>query len=278
MKENIQKSTPAQLITEAEVSEYQKNGVVKLSKIFSMDWINQLREATEIALHNPGPYAEEYAKRGGRFFGDLDVAKRIPEFNDFVYNSGAATLMGRIMKSQKINFFYDQLLVKEPGTGEPTPWHQDQPYWAISGKQIASIWLPLDIVDKETSLRYVAGSHLWQEFNPHKFLDNTPYEGTGLPELPNIDAEPDKYTLFGWDMEPGDCLVFQGMMVHGAKGNTSKNRRRAWATRWTGDDVRYNQRVGKVAIPKENPDLSHGDVLDSDAFPVIWRANLNEKN
>ncbi len=274
MKPTNQKSFfTAREVTEAEVNEYQQNGVVKLSAVFDLDWIAKLREATEVALHNPGPYAEEYAKDEGRFFGDLDVAKRIPSFNDFIYHSGAAELMGAILKSQKINFFYDQLLVKEPGTGEPTPWHQDQPYWAVSGKQIASIWLPLDVVAKETSLEYVAGSHQWEAYNPHKFSDNRPYKGTGLPELPDIDAAPEKYKILGWNMEPGDCLVFQGMIVHGAKGNTSNHRRRAWATRWTGDDVRYDKRMGEVAIPREDPGLKHGDMLDSEAFPVIWRAD-----
>lgn len=259
------------IVSEDEIAHYQKNGVVKLSAVFAMDWIDLLREATELALNNPSLHAEEYAKDGGKFFGDLDVAKRFSSFNDFIYHSGAAKLMATILQSSKINFFYDQLLVKEPGTNTSTPWHQDQPYWAIAGKQIASIWLPLDVVDKDTSLRYVAGSHLWDAFNPHNFADNTPYKGTGLPELPDIDAQPEKYDLLGWDMKLGDCLVFQGMIVHGAKGNTSNNRRRAWATRWTGDDVRYDKRSGEVAIPTEDPGLSHGDILDSSTFPVVWR-------
>lgn len=270
MKEYKSLST-ARNITKEEINEYHQNGVVMLSSVFELDWIDKLREATEFALNNPGPNAEEYAKGKGRFFGDLDVAKRIQDFKDFIFKSEAAKLMGKIMKSQKVNFFYDQLLVKEPGTGEPTPWHQDQPYWAVSGKQVASIWLPLDVVNKNTSLRYVAKSHLWEEYNPHNFSDNSPYEGTGLPELPDIDAAPENYKILGWDMKPGDCLVFQGMIVHGSKGNTSNNRRRAWATRWTGDDVRYNKRNGEFAIPSEDPGLAHGDVLDSEAFPVVWK-------
>ena len=64
----------------------------------------------------------------------------------FALESPAAEIAGRIMQSDKINFFYDQLLVKEPGTHAPTPWHQDQPYWAVSGWQVASLWLPLDPV------------------------------------------------------------------------------------------------------------------------------------
>lgn len=137
-------------ITSQEIVEYNNNGVVKLSSIFDLEWIKQLREATEAAMKNPSKYAEEYAKGNGKFFGDLDVAKRFDAFNDFIYNSGAGKIMGSIMQSRKINFFYDQLFVKEPGTNTSTPWHQDLPYWAIKGNQIASIWLPLDhVINKQ---------------------------------------------------------------------------------------------------------------------------------
>jgi hypothetical protein len=62
------------------------------------------------------------------------------------------------------------------------------------------------------------------------------------------------------------------MMVHGSDGNTSlQNRRRALATRWTGDDARYEVRGGEVAIPTTDPGLKHGDPMDCDDFPVIWR-------
>lgn len=262
----------ARAITADEVAEYKNNGVVKLSAIFHLGWVGRLREAVEMAMANPGPYAEEYARGEGRFFGDLDVAKRHAAFRDFVHNSPAAEITGTIMESSKVNFFYDQLLVKEPGTTEPTPWHQDQPYWAVSGWQVVSIWLPLDNVAEESSLKYVKGSHRWGAHNPHNFIDNTPYEGTGLPELPDINANRDEYEILGWDMEPGDCLVFQGMIVHGSDGNASlQNRRRALATRWTGDDARYEVRSGQIAIPTADPGLQHGDLMDCDDFPVIWK-------
>lgn len=259
-------------ITSVEISEYENNGVVMLPGVFSLEWIEYLRDATEVAMLNPGPHGEEYAKGEGRFFGDLDVAKRQSPFREFVHNSPAAEIVGTIMGARKVNFFYDQLLVKEPGTAEKTPWHQDQPYWAVQGYQVASIWLPLDIVAKETSLKYVRGSHRWGAHNPHHFSDNSPYRGTGLPELPNIDADPQKYEILGWDLQPGDCLVFQAMMVHGSAGNTSsENRRRAYSTRWTGHDARYDPREGEVAIPTSDPGLAAGAQMTCDDFPLIWR-------
>jgi len=71
------------------------------------------------------------------------------------------------MGATRVNFFYDQLLVKEPGTREGTPWHQDQPYWALSGLQVCSLWLPLDPVSEEVGVEYVCGSHRWPEFSPY---------------------------------------------------------------------------------------------------------------
>jgi len=263
---------PLRPISTDEIAEYSENGVVKLPGVFDLGWIEYLREAVDVAMDNPGPLAEEYAKGGGRFFGDLDLAKRHAPFREFVHSSPAAEIAGLIMGSGKVNFFYDQLLVKEPGTSERTPWHQDQPYWAVSGRQVMSIWLPLDFVARDSSLKYVKGSHLWGSHNPHNFSDNTPYKGTGLPELPDIDARRNEYEILGWDMEPGDCLVFQAMIVHGSDGNSSlDHRRRALATRWTGDDARFLVREGQVAIPTSDPGLQHGDPMDCEDFPVIWR-------
>ena len=263
---------PARRISAREIDEYLENGVVKLEGIMPRDWIEYLKPAVEQAMADPGPLAEEYGKGEGRFFGEIDVSRRIDRFSDFVHRSPAAQIMATIMGSSRVNFFYDQLLVKEPGTSERTPWHQDQPYWGISGRQVASIWMPLDEVARESSLSYVKGSHNWGEHNPHHFVDDTPYEGRALPELPDIDAQPDHYEIISWDMSPGDCLVFQAMIVHGSAGNLSaKNRRRAWATRWAGDDARYCLHKGEVGYPIDDPGLSDGDRLDCNMFPLVYK-------
>ena len=41
---------------------------------------------------------------------------------------------------------------------------------------------------------------------------------------------------------------------------------------WTGDDARYCVRPGEVGFPVSDPGLAHGDVMDCEMFPVIWRA------
>jgi ectoine hydroxylase-related dioxygenase (phytanoyl-CoA dioxygenase family) len=267
-------SKPLRPVTAAEREAYERDGVSCPRGIFPREWLSFLAEAVEEAMAAPGPNAEEYSPAGGagRFFGDLELAERLPKFRRFALESPAAEIAGRMMGASRVSFFYDQLLVKEPGTRERTPWHQDQPYWAVSGRQVCSLWLPLDPVAEETAVEYVCGSHLWPEFSPYHFKDGTLYEGTGLPPLPDIDGERARHRIARFAMEPGDVLVFQAMIVHGSPGNPSACRRRALATRWTGDDARYRRRPGEVAIPTRDPGLPHGARLEGERFPVVWKA------
>ncbi len=266
---------PLQPIQAAEIDAYERDGIVCLRGLFDREWVDFMGDWVERAMAAPGPHGEDYGAQegGGRFFGDLDIVRRHAGFRRFVEVSPAAEIAGRIMQSAKVNFFYDQLLVKEPGTAERTPWHQDQPYWAVAGRQVCSLWLPLDPIPEETCVEYVAGSHDWPAFSPYHFVDGTPYEGTGLPPLPDIEAQRKRHEILRFSLAPGDCLVFQAMIVHGAPGNASAQRRRALATRWTGDDARYCIRPGEMAIPTRDPGLKHGDPMDCADFPVIWRAD-----
>ena len=87
-----------------------------------------------------------------------------------------------------MRYLYDQLFIKERGVNLPTPWHQDGGYWRVSGSALASVFVPLDRVSKEESLAFVAGSHGWRLHNPQHFADGTPYIGTSLPPMLDIDS------------------------------------------------------------------------------------------
>lgn len=263
---------PLRAVTPAEHEAYEQDGVVCLREIVPAQWLDFLAVAVAEAMARPGPHAEDYEREdgSGRFFGDLEMAERLPSFRRFALESPAAEIAGRLMGATRINFFYDQLLVKEPGTSARTPWHQDQPYWAVSGRQVCSLWLPLDPVPKDVSVEYVCGSHRWPEFNPAHFADGSGYANTGLPPLPDIEAEREKHRIVSFELQPGDLLGFQAMIVHGAPGNNGTHRRRAVSTRWTGDDARYCVRPGEVAIPTVAPGLEHGDRMDCDRFPLAW--------
>lgn len=262
------------LIGEQQITAYQQQGAVLLPGLFR-DWVECLRAGIERNLNEPGPHAAENLKEGeqGRFFDDYCNWTRIPEFADFISNSPAATAAAQLMQSTRAQVFHDHVLIKEPGTSNPTPWHQDSPYYFVDGEQTLSFWVPVDPV-REASLRLIAGSHRWSKpVLPIRWLSQEDFYPSGheyLP-VPNPDAEPDKYTVLEWPMEPGDAVAFHYKTVHGARGNLTESRRRAFALRFVGDDARYVERPGPTSPPFTGHGMVAGQRLREDWFPVILK-------
>ena len=162
------------MLDQQTLTAYQQDGATVLRNVISLAWIERLREGVEQNLREPGPYAKHYTPAGnpGMFFGDYCNWERIEPYRDFFFHSNASVLAAQLMGSPKVNLYPEHVLVKEPGTKERTPWHHDQPYYPIDGKDIVSLWIPLDPVEKNTCVEFIAGSHAWGRwFTPARFVD-----------------------------------------------------------------------------------------------------------
>lgn len=257
------------LVTDEGIAQFQRDGVTLVRGLFA-DHVGALRAGVARNMDAPGPYASDNDKAGetGRFFDDYCNWQRIPEFNAVIHDSPAAQVAADLMASLRIQLFHDHVLVKEPGTSMATPWHQDGPYYFVEGRQTVSFWSPLDPVTDAT-LRCVAGSHLWEKpvlptrwVKGDAFFDPAPY----MP-VPDPDAE--GMDIREWDMTPGDAVAFNFGVLHGARGNTSRDRRRAFSLRLVGDDALYTQRPGPTSPPFPDHGMVTGDRLREDWFPVL---------
>ncbi|MEO8779928.1 MAG: phytanoyl-CoA dioxygenase family protein [Rhodanobacter sp.] len=263
------------------IAALQRDGAVVLRRVVPMEWVERMRAAIEVELAGNSPTSSEYGRQAGRFYGDFFLWLHNPEFRAFAFDSPLPALASQLMGSARVNLFYDQLFVKEPGSVEPTPWHQDLPYWPVAGRQIVSIWTPFDRATPDNGVvTYVRGSHLWgRTFKPKAFDNNnagafaaSPYE-----TIPNIDDERDRHEFISWSLDPGDVLVHLGLTIHGAAGNpTTDQRRRALAVRYTGDDACYDPRPGtfmnmeqvRASVPA--PGLEPGAPMGGPLFPPVW--------
>ncbi|NOD85398.1 phytanoyl-CoA dioxygenase family protein [Ruegeria sp. HKCCD6119] len=261
---------PHRLVTQQMIDTYQADGVVLVKGLFA-DHVDQLRDGVAANMADPGPYASENKKAGetGRFFDDYCNWTRIPQFRDVIETSPAAEVAADLMQSRRVQMFHDHVLVKEPGTSMATPWHQDGPYYFVEGQQTISFWSPLDPV-RQATLRCVAGSHRWdKEVLPTRWVSEDgffPDEGQYIP-VPDPDAEGMKVIEF--EMEPGDAVAFNYRTLHGARGNQSDSRRRAFSLRLVGDDARYVERPGRTSPPFPGHDMTPGQRLREDWFPIL---------
>lgn len=252
------------------------DGAVHLKGLFA-DWVDDLVAGVARNEADPSEFFDDNGTTSdvGRFWDDYCNWSRIPEFERFAFGSGIADVAAGLMRSETVQLFHEHVLVKEPGAPRPTPWHCDAPYYFVDGPQTVSIWIPLDPVPAESTLRLIRGSHLWQDaVHPVSWTtltgfygdDHTTHSG-GFRPIPDPDDEPDRFEVMEWACEPGDAVAFHYRTVHGARG--SANLRRAFSLRMVGDDARYVQRRGATSPPFDGHGMVDGQRLRQDWFPML---------
>jgi len=259
------------------IAAFERDGAVCLRGVFR-EWVETLADGVATNEIEPGPYFAENVPAGqsGRFWDDYCNWTRIPAFERFAFESSAAALAAELMGSQRVQLFHDHVLVKEPSTPTSTPWHSDRPYYFVDGDQTVSFWVPLDPVSTDTTLRVIAGSHRWEkDVLPVRWLAGDDFY-PGVDEyvpVPDPDAEPDRFEVLEWALEPGDAVAFHFGVCHGARGNPSPQRRRAFSLRLVGDDARYGSRPGRTSPPFPDHGMTDGDHLRADWFPYLIGAD-----
>lgn len=262
---------PKSFLSEEHIKSFQDDGVVLIKGLFA-DYVELIQTGIDYNIQNPGRYAAENIKdgEGGRFFDDYCNWNRISQFQEVIKNSKVAEVAAGLMKSKTVQVFHDHVLVKEPGTSKPTPWHQDSPYYFVEGSQTVSFWSPVDAVTDAT-LRCVAGSHKWSKpVLPTRWLNEDKFYKDTVKYMPVPDPDAEGMKVLEWDMDPGDAVAFHYRILHGARGNETKKRRRAFSLRLVGDDARYVERPGPTSPPFPGHNMKPGDRLREDWFPIIY--------
>lgn len=255
------------------------DGVACVRGALSRNWIDQLRGAVDEVMADPSDMSRDLADESasnegggvGRFYNEIFPARRNEDMWDFIENSPIGEIAAIALNSRFVRYFNDHLLVKEPGTGVETLWHQDLPYFPCDGRKVCSVWVALDQVTQENgAVNYVKGSHLsGMLYTPQNFGTGEPYdtdEFDGLP--PDVDADPLSYPTICYELEPGDVTIHHGCTLHGALGNRSLTaRRRGYTIRLVGDDVVWRERQ---YMARGFAALDDGALLEGPGYPVIW--------
>ena len=261
------------MITAEQKAAFDADGAVVLRGVLDDRWIARGRDGIERCLQ-----ATSESNDPDAYFKQLRVWEQDDDLAALCRETALPMIASALLGSDKVNLLYDQVFVKEAGEHAPTPWHNDQPYWPVSGTQILTVWLAFDHVTAENgALEFVRGSHRdrarYRTF--HTDADggvSQLYDAEDADDyepLPDFDAMRSDLDLIGWEMESGDAIAFHAFTVHHAPGNSRLDRRRrAYAVRMTGDDVRYQDADVWNRFIK-NPDLKTGDALDSAQYPVL---------
>ncbi len=262
-------------VSPADVVTFQRDGVILLKNLFP-EWVEPLRAGLQRNMDEAQNYAfpcDSVAPGGnGRFFDSYCNWHRIPEYQAFVSQSAAAHLAAQFMRSKTAQLFHEHVFCKESGTQTATPWHHDLPYYCVDGIQNISVYVALDTTPAETAVRFLAGSHrTGQLYFPRHFVDGSDYaqdDSAMTSVTPLIESFKDS-EIRSFALEPGDVILFDFRTLHGTTDAPVQKRRRAFSTRWLGDDMVYCERAGETSPPLKDLGVKPGARMPSALFPVF---------
>ncbi|MBS0364847.1 MAG: phytanoyl-CoA dioxygenase family protein [Proteobacteria bacterium] len=263
-------------LTSEQVEQFQQDGAVVLRGLFSPGEIAGLRAGIDANLATPSPRAKVASRREdpGWFLEDFCSWQENPRYHDFIFGSALGQVGAGLMRSHTARLYHDHMLTKEPGTVARTPWHQDQPYYNITGAQNCSFWIPVDPVSRASTLEFVAGSHRGPWLMPRSFMDDQAkwFPEGSLADLPDVEGARERYRILGWELQPGDAACFHMLTLHASGGVAAGRRRRVFSVRLIGDDVRHAPRrwVTSPEFPGLARELPEGAPMQHALFPLLW--------
>ncbi len=243
-----------------EIEAYERDGVVCLRNVISQERCQHLLAVTRL-----------YLERGQGRIQEAKAREGVPRLIGAVFMSEI-----ELMRVDRVRFFYDQMFLKEPGTTEPTPWHNDLPFWPMQGSHLVSLWVALTPVTNESSgVEYLAESHkagtLFQAVGPGGYSIPAAAGQKPCPNYLDYSVRSADQRFLSWDMEPGDVLCHHPLTAHGSGGNHSKSQLRVGLSiRYLGSDVKWDPRPGTMKIVPRPPAVEAGEYPgDDEVFPLL---------
>ncbi len=269
----------AQLVSPDATATFAADGAVCVRRLLDRDWLARLGRLFETIVSQgqdmSGYYGEGQSGRG-KTVVRINGWQVCPPFLAHLQDSPLPRAAAEVVGSEHVRLFEDLIIFKSAGAEQPTPWHQDEPQWPVAGRKMISAWFCLDPVTADTgALRFAAGSHRGPMYRPYApperaadyEADASFFEGGPLPD---VDADPRRFPVRSFDVNPGDVLFFHPRALHAAFGSAPAHPRRTFSIRFLGDDVRWQPKKSVFYKSLGEVTLREGDPIAGDQFPAMW--------
>ena len=147
-----------------DVEAFRRDGALVLRGVLDDAWLRVLAQGVALNLAQPSPRRLDWVRdraSGEHLFFDAVTVHHNPFYERYMLHSPIGPIAAALMGSPTVLAFYLSVFIRARGTQAATPWHQDQTYWCVEGRQALSIWTSLDAVPPGTELQFVRGSHRW---------------------------------------------------------------------------------------------------------------------
>lgn len=201
-----------------------------------------------------------------------------PELFEWLFADEILDLVEPIL-GPDIALFASHFICKPKGNGLRVPWHEDSHYWKtmIDPMEVVTVWLAIDPSTKLNGcMNIIPRTHNTGKQGYSDYNDLKPGEAVFGDEIkPN---QRDDSQAIAIELEPNQCSLHDGRLIHGSAPNTSNIRRCGYTMRYVSTKVRQNyEKIGQwhhlyLARGKDHAGNTYGDPTKVYAEMARFRA------
>jgi phytanoyl-CoA hydroxylase len=241
------------LVDPAVVSDYRRDGFVRVRGVLEHDEVSRFREAAERYLEaNRG---ESYSK-DAVFTQLVNVWQRDATIRELTLHPRVGAVAEQLA-GVPVRIWHDHMLVKEPHNEVATEFHQDRPFWPHVGGPSLSAWIALvDVPPERGCMTFLPGTQRLTGYRPQNLHDEDDLftVNPDLRWLPRVTVP----------LRAGDCTFHSSYTGHMATPNRTDRARLAHVTIYMDAETTY---AGTPHVVTDPLGLAAGDRLDGETFP-----------
>ena len=205
---------------------YENNGFVVIRNLINIEQINIAKIDLQKYLEDRNKSKKNINKTTNRLINsvhDMDNWK----WTKRIQKDAKLRKIVKYLIGSKISDFGAELFAKPAEHGLASPIHQDNYYWCLKESDGLTVWIALDAANKKNgAIFYYKGTHKLG------LLEHKPSYAPGSSQTIKY---PNSMKFFKKEMpelNPGDCIIHNSLVVHGSNKNNSKNSRVGWTLRF----------------------------------------------
>ncbi len=164
-----------------------------------------------------------------------------PELFEWLFADEILDLVQPIL-GPDLALFSSHFICKPKGNGQRVPWHEDSHYWInmIDPMEVVTVWIAIDPSLKENGcMNIIPRTHTTGKQGFSDYDDVEPGTAVFADEIKAVQRDPSKALPI--ELQPNQCSLHDGRIIHGSAPNTSDIRRCGYTMRYISTRVKENR-------------------------------------
>jgi len=264
------------MVTDADVKFFRENGYLPARPFLKAEEVVELRRSFQALMEgesegkpllNRELYRDE---RGWVVIQIVNAWQADRKFRALIFHPQLTEAAAKLMDTDIVRVWHDQIQYKPPKCGGPTIWHQDFPYWpCLQPPDLISAWIALEDADVENGCMHVVPrSHLWGIYDEGT-IGSDP-ETWGPAHDPAFVPPNESVEIVPCPVPAGWVMFHHCLTWHGTPPNLSDRPRPAIAIHFMPGHTVYSPNPNKRHVCEEHIKVAPGEILKGDHFPTVW--------